>query len=235
MRPFTAPRNALLTFMQYRANAFEAELFNKQLDELTPEQKRVLIDQYVREEVLYREALDMGLEQGDYIIRQRMIQKLQFLIEDTAAADVNPTSTQLEQFYKVYQKDYVEPPVYTFTHVFFDAETRGDDAARKAAESLLAKLNREHAPFDSASSLGDRPLYFQNYVERTRDFVVSHMGEELTAALDTVEPSASIWRGPYKSPYGGHLVLMTERRPGRVPRRGTGSRQNLPHARADLG
>jgi hypothetical protein len=209
-------RNTLVTFMQYRANAFEEELFGKQFDQLSNEQRQTLVDQYVREEALYREALGMGLDNEDYIIRQRLIQKLEFLIDDTAS-ETAPTQTELEQFYEKYQKDYLEPTVYTFTHVFFDAETRGNDGARRAAAEMLVTLNRNHTSFEAASSLGDRPLFFQNYVERTRDFVVSHMGEPMTAALDMLEPSSSIWHGPYQSPHGWHLTLMTERRPPRLP------------------
>jgi hypothetical protein len=210
-------RNAIVTFMQYRSNAFEAEIFNKQFDELSEKQRGALIDQYVREEALYREALAMGLEKEDYIIRQRLVQKLEFLLEDTAAIETAPGQAELEEFYRAYQKDYEEPPVYTFTHVFFDAEKRGHEAARDAAARMLPALNRDRAPFDAASTLGDRPLFFQNYVDRTRDFVVSHMGEELTAALDKLEPSVSVWRGPYPSEYGWHLILLTERRAPRLP------------------
>ena len=65
-------RDALLTFVQYRANAFQFDLFDQGLDELTLAERGVLVDEYVREEALYREALAMGLDQGDYIIRQRV-------------------------------------------------------------------------------------------------------------------------------------------------------------------
>ncbi|HEX4999572.1 MAG TPA: peptidylprolyl isomerase [Terriglobia bacterium] len=215
-RTIVVDRNAIITFMQYRSNAFEGELFGKQFDNLSEEQRKALVDQYVREEALYREALGMGLDREDYIIRQRLVQKLEFLVDDTAA-EAPPGDTELVDFYQKNQTDYVEPPVYTFTHVFFDAEKRGAENARAAASQMLVTLNRNHTPFDAASSLGDRPLFFQNYVDRTRDFVVSHMGEPLTAALDHVEPSSAVWRGPYESPYGWHLILLTERRSGRLP------------------
>src|SRR5262249_27850635 len=99
-RTIGVDRNAIITFMQYRSNAFEAELFNKQFEELSEKQRQALVNQYVREEALYREALAMGLEQEDYIIRQRLIQKLEFLIDDTAATETMPTETELEDFYR---------------------------------------------------------------------------------------------------------------------------------------
>lgn len=216
-RRIVVDRDAILNFMQYRSNAFEFDLFNRQLEELTPEQRRTLVDAYVQEEVLYREALAMGLDQGDYIIRQRLVQKLEFLIEGTAEAALSPTRAQLEDFYERYSADYLEPPVYTFTHVFFDAEQRGDEGAHEMAERTLEELNRQRVSFSGAARWGDRPLFFQNYVERTRDFVVSNLGEELTAGLDSLTPSDDRWAGPWPSPYGWHLVLLTEKRPGRLP------------------
>lgn len=216
-RRIVVDRDAMLDFMQYRSNAFEFDLFNQQLEDLTPEQRQTLVDAYVQEEVLYREALAMGLDQADYIIRQRLIQKLEFLIEGTAGAALNPTHAQLEEFYDVYSADYLEPPVYTFTHVFFDAEQRGEDGGREMAVRTLEELNRQRVSFSAAARWGDRPLFFQNYVERTRDFVVSHLGEELTAGLDSLTPSGDQWAGPWPSPYGWHLVLLTQKRPGRLP------------------
>lgn len=109
----------------------------------------------------------------------------------------------------------------TFTHIFFDAEVRGSDQARDAAREALVRVNERKVPSSDASRWGDRPLFFQNYVERTRDFVVSYLGEDLAAGLDDValhpESMDSGWRRPFESPYGWHLVLPRERRPARLP------------------
>jgi len=210
-------RRALLTFMQYRTNAFESDLFNTQLNLLADDERRKVIDAYLREEVLYREALAMGLQEGDYIIRQRMVQKMEFLIEDTVAGTFDPVPAELESFYQAHAAEYAEPPVYTFTHVFFDQERRGRQSAYEAAARSLAELNRERVPFSGSLTRGDRPLFYQNYVERTRDFVVGHLGEGLAQALDQAEPSDSKWFGPLESPYGWHVILLTQRTEPRVP------------------
>ena len=210
-------RERLLTYMQYRSNAFEADLFNEQLDALDAGQRQRLVDDYVREEALYREALALGLDRGDYIMRQRMVQKLEFLIDGFAQNAVEPTAAQLADFYTENRADYVDPSVYTFSHVFFDREARGADAARSAAEALLPQLNEMHAGFNDATRYGDRPLYLRNYVERTRDYVVGHLGEGLVAALDDAVPSERDWIGPFESPYGWHLVMLTERKGARLP------------------
>ncbi len=219
-KSITVSRDALVTFVQYRANAFQGDLFDKSLDELTAAELEALVDEYVREEALYREALAMGLDEGDYVIRQRVIQRLEFLLESgiDGGIDEDGGRAELEAFYAESSEDYREPPVYTFAHVFFNGELRGDEEAREGARQLLTELNDQGAPFSAAIGLGDRPLYFQNYIERTRDFLESHLGPDLTSALDRIEPSASTWHGPMRSPYGWHLVLLTERRPARLPR-----------------
>ena len=158
----------------------------------------------------------MRLDEGDYVIRQRLLQRLEFLLE--SGIDTEEIGrAELEEFYTEFGDDYREPPVYTFAHVFFNAERRGDEEAREGAIQMLTELNERGVPFSGAPGLGDRPLYFQNYIERTRDFVEGHLGPDLTSTLDRVEPSSSTWYGPMRSPYGWHLVLLTERRPARLP------------------
>ena len=121
----TVSRDALVTFVQYRANAFQSDLFDKSLDELTSAELEALVDEYVREEALYREALAMGLDEGDYVIRQRVIQRLEFLLESGIDSGIDAEEigrAELEEFYTEFGDDYREPPVYTFAHVFFNAE-----------------------------------------------------------------------------------------------------------------
>jgi len=216
-REIGVDRDALLTFVQFRANAFEPELFEQGFDRLDGETRQNLVDEFVREEVLYREALALGLDRGDYIMRQRMVQKLEFLIEDLAETPEPPDRKALEAFYAEYRDDYLEPSVYTFAHVFFDAETRGREAARAAAVDTLQRLANDGAAFNDAVRYGDRPLYLRNYVERTRDYVVGHLGEALVAGLDAATPSDTRWIGPLESPFGWHLVLLTARRAARLP------------------
>ncbi len=209
-------RNALLNFAQYRANTFNFDLFDQGLDELTTTERQALVDEYVREEALYREALALGLDQGDYIIRQRLIQRLELLLEDNnETTDVDPD--ELIEFYTQFNDDYWEPAVYTFTHVFFNAELRGEAGAHEAAFEALVKLNEQSVPFSGALGFGDRPLYFQNYVERTRDFIEANLGQDLISLLDDIEPSKLKWRGPVRSPYGWHLILLTAREEAWLP------------------
>lgn len=203
-------RRALLNFMQYRSNAFEPEAFGAVLDSMTDEERQRLIDAYVEEEALYREAAALGLEQSDYIIRQRMVQKVEFLLGDVAFADSSIDEAELRAYYEANPESYVILPSLTFTHVFFDTEQRGEEEADAAARALLARLREEGAGFNDATEEGDRFPFLRNYVERTFNYVADHFGEEFAAALADVAPQDG-WSGPFRSAYGLHLVLVSQR------------------------
>lgn len=204
-------RRALLTFLQYRANAFEPETFGAALDAMTDEELDEVIDAYVREEILYREAEALGLEESDNVIRQRMVQKMNFLVADLAAVDQAPDPEALRSYFEDNIETYAIEPWATFTHVFFDAESRGMDDARRLAESALQELNDNGAGFNDAPQYGDRFPYLRNYVERTLEYIASHFGYAFVAELETLEPSDTLWQGPIESPFGQHLVLLTRR------------------------
>ncbi|MDX1561485.1 MAG: peptidylprolyl isomerase [Gammaproteobacteria bacterium] len=205
-------RRELLTFLQYRANAFEPELFAAALDAMTDAELDELIAAYVEEEVLYREAEALGLDASDNIIRQRMVQKMRFLVADLADPGAGATidDAALADYFEANIEAYAVAPWATFTHVFFDSARRGDDAARAAAEASLEMLNRTSAGFNDAPSHGDPFPYLRNYVERTIEYVAGHFGYDFAAAIAELEPSDR-WQGPFRSAYGEHLVLLTER------------------------
>ena len=219
----TIDRRALLTFMQYRANAFEPDTFGAALDSMSEAERAALIDAYVEEEVLYREAQALGLEQSDYIIRQRMVQKIRFLLGDVSAAGTGGTVDEeaLADYFTANREAYVVEPSVTFTHVFFDAERHGDEAAETLARDAIDALNAEGAGFNDATGLGDRFPFLRNYVERTFEYVASHFGTDFAAALSTVSAAdddnhnddrgGGAWRGPLRSAYGWHAVLVTQR------------------------
>ena len=94
----TVDRNTLLNFMQYRAQAFRSDLFNEQLDAMEEEELQQLVDEFVREEALHREALAMGMDRGDYIIRQRLVQKVEFLLENMVNQSLAPDDQTIAEF-----------------------------------------------------------------------------------------------------------------------------------------
>jgi len=213
----TVDQDALLTFIQYRIKAFNPDLAAKKLGSLSDEELQRLIDDYVREEVLHREALALGLDEDDYIIRRRLVQKLEFITEGFAEAGADLDEAAVQRYFDANKADYYVDPYVTFTHVFFQTEDRPREQARTLAEEELQKLNRSSVPFSEAPQHGDRFLYHVNYVERTPDYVGSHFGPAMARALFELEPNEFVWRGPFDSAYGVHLVLLTTNEPGREP------------------
>lgn len=210
-------RDALLTFIQYRIKAFNPELAEEKLRSLSSDELQRLIDDYVREEVLYREAVALDLGKDDYVIRRRLVQKLEFITEGFAEASVEIDDAAMRRYFDANKRDYYVEPYVTFTHVFFDAEKRSREEARALAEKKLSELNRNATPFSDAPRHGDRFPYHVNYVERTPEYVSSHFGDPMAKALFELEPNDLVWRGPFDSPYGVHLVLLITNQPGRDP------------------
>ena len=202
-------RDSLLNFMQYRANAFQPEVFSERLDSMSDQEVQDIIREYVREESLYREALALGMDQGDYNIRLRLVQKVEFLLENLVLEQSTPTEQELLDFYQAHQSDYRVDTVYTFTHIFFDAGREGMAAARDRAVQVLA--DSDDIEFDESSQYGDRYPFLQNYVGRTRDFVSNNFGTAFVEALDMASVSDERWQGPFESRYGMHLVMLRER------------------------
>jgi hypothetical protein len=210
-------QDALLTFVQYRIKAFNPSLAEEKLNSLSDDELRRLIDDYVREEVLHREALQLGLGEDDYVIRRRLVQKLEFITEGFAEAGAGVDQAALRRHFDANKGDYYVEPFVTFTHVFFETEDRPREQAYALATKKLTELNRKGVTFADAPQHGDRFLYHVNYVERTPELVASHFGVPMAKALFELEPNDLIWRGPFDSPYGVHLVMLTTSEPGRDP------------------
>lgn len=210
-------RETLLTFIQYRTRAFEPEIAEERLAELSGDALERVIDDYIREEALYREALALGMDKNDYVIKRRMIQSVEFItngfVESTAAV----SDDDVRAYYDENRDNYYIDPVVTFTHVFFSAERHGDEEAQALAEAKLAELNRDGAAFTDAPRHGDRYPYLVNYVERTLDLVASHVGDVVAASIFDAEPDGSTWIGPLRSNLGSHVVLLASKTQGRYP------------------
>ena len=178
-RTIAVDREALLRFLQFRSRAFERGHFSTLLDETGEEELDALIDAYVREEALYREASALELDENDPVLRQRVIQKLEFATRSFVSARAPLSEEQLQRYFEAHAEAYSVEPHITFAHVFFadKAQLGGNGEARARRE--LRALNGAGAPFSSAPSHGDRFLYHVNYVERVEDDVASHFGSKM--------------------------------------------------------
>ncbi|MEQ1931408.1 MAG: peptidylprolyl isomerase [Parvularculaceae bacterium] len=214
-RSIVVDRAALLEFIQYRSKAFDAGTANEILAGLKPEEREALIEDYIREEIAYREALKLDLEADDYVVKQRLIQKFEFL-QETLIGDEPPTEKEISAWYEGHKQDYVEPPAATFAHVFFAREGRGDAASEAAAEEMVLDLMKRKAPFEAAPGKGDRFPFGVNFVDRTLDDVSSQFGEEAAVVIFNESGPFNTWRGPVRSSYGAHAVYVKKVIPGRT-------------------
>jgi peptidyl-prolyl cis-trans isomerase C len=170
-----------------------------------------LIDQYAREEVLYREGLAMGLDRDDTVIRRRVAQKVEFLVQDLAAAQ-SPADGALKKYFRNHPEQFRTPAQVSFTQVYFNSDRRGPRAEADARE-LLQRINSGGS--DVAATSGDRFLLNDRYTEVTQEQVARDFGREFAQAV-FVLPTGG-WRGPLRSGYGVHLVRVTDRMEASLP------------------
>jgi hypothetical protein len=161
-----------------------------------------LIEQHIREEVLYREAVAMGLDQNDTIVRRRIVQKLEFLSQDLV--DENPSDAELRAFFGEHSDRYIEPAVISFEHVFLNPDDHGEALAAVAARTL----SRLRAGDDPAT-LGDTFLLPASFAQRSTRELSGLFGENFAASLE--ELGAGEWLGPVTSGYGVHMVRIDDR------------------------
>ncbi len=179
----------------------------------SPEEMRILADARVREEILYREALALGLDESDAIVRRRLAQKMEFLFEDVAKLS-EPATDELAAWFERHAPRFASPARVTFRHLYFSPDRRGA-AARADAAHALPRLAGEPGSSGHAVALGD-PFMFQDYyAERTLDDVARSFGPGFARAVFETPPGH--WAGPVESGYGSHLVWVDALTPARVP------------------
>lgn len=178
----------------------------------TPEELQRLLAARVREEVLYREALAVGLDRNDVVVRRRMVQKMELLTQDLALM-TDPSDAELRSFLEENGDEYRIPPRLNFTQVYFNVDRRGD-AVEQDARRALASLRAEDLPPAEAVELGDSIMIESAYVRQTPDEVRRVFGARFAESLFDLAPG---WRGPVVSGYGLHLVHVGERVEGRLP------------------
>jgi len=171
----------------------------------TAEEFDGLIQQYIKETVLYREALTMGLNQHDQVIRRRLAQKLEFLAKDLVAL-TPPTEEELQTYFSEHEDRYQEPVLYTFTQVFIDPDKRGD-ATLDDAEVIKANLIVQGDAVEDPGTMGDDFMLQNYYPEKDQLEIQKLFGSGFSESL--VELAPGQWHGPVLSGYGVHLVYVS--------------------------
>ncbi|HTY42041.1 MAG TPA: peptidylprolyl isomerase [Thermoanaerobaculia bacterium] len=171
-----------------------------------------LIESKIKEEILYREALAMGLDKDDTIVKRRMAQKMEFLAEDVSASH-EPTTEELKAWFAKNTAMFTQPARVTFRHLYFSPDKRGKGAWTDANQALT-KLSGKPAGWAGAAALGD-PFMFQDYLaDRTPDQIAKDFGPPFAKTLFVQKPGA--WTGPIESGYGWHLVFVDSLMPERA-------------------
>ena len=172
-----------------------------------------LVESFIREEVYYREALALGLDRNDTVVRRRLMQKMEFLSNDLAELGT-PDETALNRFFLEHQDKYEIPARVTFTHIYFSVDKRGARAASDARR-VLSELETAPGTVLRASERGDGGMLPSVFTRETPFEVARLFGRSFAESLFQSEINA--WQGPIESGYGIHLVRISEKIESRVP------------------
>ena len=165
-----------------------------------------VINQYVREEILYRQAVALGLNEDDPITRRRMAQKLEFMTSDLARV-IEPTDAELEAWFQENIEEFSSPDLLTFTQIFFDPDAR-DETTLDDAAALLAQLQQAGEPDPETLEGGDQ-FMLQSYFQSATELEIrKQLGTGFTTSLMELAPGE--WHGPVLSGFGVHLVYVYE-------------------------
>jgi hypothetical protein len=165
-----------------------------------------IINQYVREEILYRQAVALGLNEDDPVTRRRMAQKLEFMTSDLARV-VEPTEAELETWFQENIAQFSAPDLLTFIQVFFDPDKR-DETTLDDASQVLAQLQQAAVPDPGTLQAGDQ-FMLQNYFQSVTELEIrKQLGGGFATAVMALEPG--VWHGPVLSGFGVHLVYVSD-------------------------
>jgi PPIC-type PPIASE domain len=179
----------------------------------TREELDGLIGDRVREEVYYREAMAMGLDRDDPVIRRRLYQKLQFVTDDLAAP-AEPSDAELTEYLKTHADVFRVDRRFTFNQVYLDPAKHGEKLAQDI-NKLLTQL-RQHGSSDlDLTSLGDTFLLDHRFEAVPTTEIAKQFGDKFAAKLTDVPIGQ--WFGPIESGYGMHLVFVQNSTEGRLP------------------
>jgi hypothetical protein len=173
----------------------------------TPDEVRDLVDGWVREEILYREGIALGLDVDDSIIRQRVAQKMAFIAD--GAAPPEPTDDELEEWLQAHADGYRIEPAYSLQQLYFDPARHGAGLPARL-QQLASALDDDTAPPEGDATLLPARVRSAGAGEVMRTF-----GAEFAAALPDLPVGE--WHGPVPSAYGLHLIRVESMTPGRQP------------------
>lgn len=167
-----------------------------------------LVDNYIRSEVLFREGTRLGLGTEDSILRNRITQKMEFLLED-ASSIPQPADVEMQAYLDAHAAAFRIPERIGFAQLYFSPELRGARAEADAKSALAALRD------GTAAERGDPLMIGSDPAPRSASEIAEDYGEAFARELFAVQGSG--WQGPIRSAFGLHLVRVLERQPARTP------------------
>ncbi len=208
---------ALTTYMQFRAKNTNKDQIKNVLIAMSDIERQKIIDGYIQEEVLYREAKSMKLDSDDFIIRRRLVQKMDFITRGISSDLIEPTTKELTQYFDSNKEDYFVDASVTFTHIFFDYNKHGKQRAQQYALAKLQEIPTRPILFEQSMQHGDRFPFHNHYVDKTASFIESHFNLKFSQQVFSEANTLNKWLGPISSPYGDHLIMVQKNESGHFP------------------
>ncbi len=179
----------------------------------TPAELRGQIQNFVREEVLYREALSRNYDRDDMVIKRSLVRKMDFLAEGQVQVK-NITEDEIKAYYNLRRERYRFPPRISFSHIYFNLDKRGE-RAEEDVKRVIAKLEKLTPETANLDKFGDRFMLKNHFIDNTPRDIQSQFGEEFSNQMIGLEPGK--WQGPIVSGYGLHAVYIENRVESRIP------------------
>lgn len=170
------------------------------------------IEHYIREQVLYREAMAMGLDQDDVIVRRRLAQKMEYLFNDLSFVP-DPSDTELALFLSENSEKFTQPATLSFRQIYLDPSQRNEKIAADA-QDLLDQL-KDTSTVDDTIQLGDRSLLPYHFTNERESRIAGMFGTEFSVQVFALPLDG--WQGPISSEYGLHLIYINSRTQARLP------------------
>jgi len=175
----------------------------------TEEEQKGFVEDLVRNEIFYREAISIGLDRDDEVLKRRLRQRMEFIYEDIASV-TEPKDEDLKAFMNKHRELYLADPQLSFRQVYISTDKRGRNAEFDARQ-ILAQITEGADP----GSAGDPTLLEPEVPLSPLWDIEKQFGNEFSRSLLEIKPGK--WAGPIRSGYGLHLVFVKERRDRRMP------------------
>ncbi len=185
-----------------RINQLTAQFSKTRQRTPSAEELKALIDNQVREDLAFKHGTQMGLVENDSIIKRRVQQKLEFMLNDSIAS-MAPSKEELQAYLDTHNEKFTIAPVYSFKHIYINPEKHED------VNAFIAELQTEN--LDAVyQDRGDNIMLESDYTDSSSARIARLFGRKFTENLDSVTPGK--WQGPVKSGFGLHLVLIDKKK-----------------------